>query len=198
MFVVNNLSTRTLKPVSLIVASGECISIEGASGSGKTILLRALADLDETAGDVRLNGVERCAMSGPQWRSKVRFVAAEPGFWADTVGEHFNTTASVGAQLEKLDLPAEAIDWRIERLSTGEKQRVGLTLALVDSPPLILADEPTSALDAEASTLVENLLIERLKSGAAIILVSHDSAFARRISHRHFLIHDGELSEQVS
>jgi len=198
MFVVNNLSTRIMKPVSLTVASGECISIEGASGSGKTVLLRALADLDETTGDVQLNGVERCAMSGPQWRSKVRFVAAEPGFWADTVGEHFNTAETAGAQLEKLDLPAEAIDWRIERLSTGEKQRVGLTLALADNPPLILADEPTSALDAKAATLVEYLLKERLKLGSGIILVSHDSNFAHRISHRHFLIQDGELSEQVS
>lgn len=198
MFVVNNLSTRTLKPVSLTVASGECISIEGTSGSGKTVLLRALTDLDETVGDIRLDGVERGAMSGPQWRGKVRFVAAEPGFWADTVADHFDAPKKAVKLLERLGLPSGAMSWRIERLSTGEKQRVGLAMALADEPPLILADEPTSALDEEAAKSVEELLNERLNSGAAIILVSHDSQFSKRISHRHFLIRDGELREQTS
>ncbi len=198
MFVAKDLQTKILKRVSLALAPGECISVAGPSGSGKSVLLRALADLDETSGDVRLGGVSRNNMEAPEWRQKVRYLAAEPGYWADIVGDHFADPAKAGKLLETLGVSADAMNWPVERLSTGEKQRIGLVMALVDNPPVILADEPTSALDEKSAAQVENLLAERLKAGAAIILVSHDAKFSKRFADRHFEIKGEQLVEVMS
>src|SRR5438477_8102984 len=69
--------------------SGECIALQGASGSGKTMLMRAIADLDPNEGTVKLDGVLRESVPGPVWRRQVTYLASEPGWWADTVQEHF-------------------------------------------------------------------------------------------------------------
>jgi len=59
------------------------------SGAGKSLLLRAIADLDPNEGTVKLDGMLREAVPAPHWRSQVTYVAAEPGWWGDTVQEHF-------------------------------------------------------------------------------------------------------------
>src|SRR5690242_7403957 len=84
-----DLRTRLLKPASFSLASGECIAIRGPSGGGKTLLLRALADLDPNDGQVFLEGRDRLTMTGPEWRRLVGYLPAEPGWWADMVVDHF-------------------------------------------------------------------------------------------------------------
>jgi len=86
---IHELRTHLLKPASFSLSVGECIAIQGPSGGGKTLLLRAIADLDPNEGIVCLDGRDRTAMSGPEWRRLVGYLPAEPGWWADTVGEHF-------------------------------------------------------------------------------------------------------------
>ena len=87
---VCDLRTNLLKPASLSLSAGECIAVRGPSGSGKTLLLRAIADLDPNEGLVSLGGRDRSTIAGPEWRRLVGYVPAEPGWWADTVGEHFD------------------------------------------------------------------------------------------------------------
>src|ERR1700751_4416020 len=77
---VHNLRTSVLKPASFSLSAGECIAIQGPSGGGKTLLLRALADLDPNEGLVCLDGCDRAAMSGPEWRRLVGYLPAEPGW----------------------------------------------------------------------------------------------------------------------
>ena len=86
---VRGLRTKILKPVSFSLAAGECIAVRGPSGAGKTLLLRAVADLDPNQGEVSLEGRDRSTIPGPEWRRLVGYVPAEPGWWAETVGEHF-------------------------------------------------------------------------------------------------------------
>ena len=88
------LSLRDLRRPGLVEASfeladGECVGVRGASGSGKTLLLRAIADLDPNDGIVQLDGRSRADMTAPAWRRLVAYVPAEPGWWAETVGAHF-------------------------------------------------------------------------------------------------------------
>jgi ABC-type multidrug transport system ATPase subunit len=85
---VCDLQTKILKPVSFSLAAGECIAVKGPSGAGKTLLLRAIADLDPNQGRVNLEGRDRSTIPGPEWRRLVGYVPAEPGWWAETVGEH--------------------------------------------------------------------------------------------------------------
>ena len=78
-----------LQPASLCVAAGECGVIMGQSGSGKSVLARAIADLDPNEGDVLWRGQSRNAMPAPRWRRLVAYVPAESGWWDERVGDHF-------------------------------------------------------------------------------------------------------------
>ncbi len=193
MLVVDALTRPGLAPASLTVAGGECVILTGPSGSGKTLLLRAIADLDPTAGTLRLDGVPAAAMTGPAWRRQVRYVATDAGWWADSVGAHFPDPAGARPLLADLAL-ADALDWPVARLSTGERQRLALARALVDGPAVLLLDEPTSGLDPAATARVEDILRGRLAAGVAILMISHDADQARRLGQRWLSMTDGRLA----
>jgi ABC-type iron transport system FetAB ATPase subunit len=195
--VANGLRSAVLRDCHLAVAAGEIVTVRGASGSGKTLLLRAIADLDPHVGEVWLDGVERSGMSGPAWRRRVRFVAAEAAWWADRVGDHFRSPDKTALMATEVGLSGDCMDWQIGRLSTGEKQRLGVLRAVEDHPRVLLLDEPTAALDASAERSVEDL-IQRLRAdGAAIVLVTHSDSQADRLAGRRYEIEDGRLREGI-
>lgn len=197
MLAVRGLSRPGLGPVDFDLAAGECLAVMGPSGGGKTLLLRALADLDPNHGEVRLDGAERRAMPAPRWRRRVMYLAAEPGWWADRVAEHFTDSEKAAALIERLGLPARALGWSVARLSTGERQRLALARVLVLEPEVLLLDEPTAALDPAARKRVEALLRERLAAGTAMLLTTHDLRQARRLAKRCLKVADGNVREAV-
>jgi ABC-type iron transport system FetAB ATPase subunit len=182
-------------PFDVSVDPGECIAISGPSGSGKSLLLRMIADLDPNAGEIWLDGQPRSAISAPAWRSQVLYNAAETSWWHEDVAPHFHGAAMASARklAPRLGLPPELLDGPVLRLSTGERQRLALARALTHDPRVLLADEPTGALDSDTTTLVETILRERLAAGMAIILVSHSPAQAARLGHRQLLMRDRHL-----
>ena len=194
---VRDLRTHLIKPASLSLSVGECIAISGPSGAGKTLLLRAIADLDPNEGLVRLDGRDRATIAGPQWRRLVGYMPAEPGWWADTVGEHFNEWAAAGPFLKDLGFPEEAKAWPIGRLSTGERLRLALIRALMVGPKVLLLDEPTAALDPASVAAVESLIAARVRAGLAVLWVTHDAEQAKRIAHRLLVVRDGQVREEV-
>src|SRR5436309_5296472 len=121
MLHVRILRTGMLRPASFSLSAGEALGVRGPSGAGKTLLLRAVADLDPNEGLVSLDGCDRSTIAGPEWRRLVGYVPAEPGWWADTVGEHFREWAAAVAVIKDLGLPEEARAWPITPLSTGER-----------------------------------------------------------------------------
>lgn len=126
MLQVRDLRTNILKPASFSLSAGGCIAVRGPSGAGKTLLLRAIADLDPNEGLVTLDGRDRSTIAGPEWRRLVGYVPAEPGWWADTVGEHFSEWTAALAFVRDLGFPEETKAWPIARLSTGERLRLAL------------------------------------------------------------------------
>jgi len=193
MLVIDGLRRLSFGPFAFEVARGECVGIAGPSGSGKSVLLRMIADLDPHDGSARLDDVACEAMPAPAWRRQVTYVAAESGWWADRVGAHFGDRAAAGALLPALGVAGDALDWPVTRLSTGERQRLALIRALIQAPRVLLLDEPTSALDPETTQAVEALLRQALARGAAIVLVSHDPAQAARLATRRFRMTAGRL-----
>src|SRR6516164_4114844 len=144
MLTVQKLSRLHIS-VSFDLDDRECVALQGHSGVGKSLLLRAIADLDPNEGTIKLDGMLREAVPAPRWRSQVTYVAAEPGWWGDTVHEHFIKWDQAIPLVERLRLPRECGTWNIRRLSTGEKQRLGLVRALMLRSRVLLLDEPTSA-----------------------------------------------------
>ena len=143
--VIKDLTRPGLHPTSLQVDKGKCVVIYGPSGSGKSLFLRAVADLDPNNGKISLNGESRAMMSAPEWRKKAAYLQPESAWWHDKVEAHFKQLTAAKTLAETFGLQEEIFNWPISRLSTGEKQRLSLAMVLASKPPLLLLDEPTSA-----------------------------------------------------
>ncbi len=189
MLKIEHLKVRGLPRLSFEVPSGECFAVLGPSGSGKTLLLRAIADLDPDdpaatdPGHVFLSGAERREMPASKWRRLVRYVPAEPAWWAETARDHLPPNADPSRLMRSLALEPALLDRPLHVLSTGERQRLALMRAMIDDPKVLLLDEPTAALDATNAALVEELIRFQLLQGRTVILVSHDPEQARRLAH---------------
>jgi putative ABC transport system ATP-binding protein len=194
---VRDLRTTVLKLASFTLAAGECIPVTGPSGAGKTLLLRAIADLDPNDGVVTLDGRDRLTIAAPEWRRLVGYVPAEPGWWAETAGEHFREWETACACLQQLGFSEEIRTWPIARMSTGERLRLALVRALVVRPKVLLLDEPTAALDSASEAAVESLIASRMQTGVAVLWVTHDEAQGKRIARRRLLVEAGRVREEA-
>lgn len=181
---VQDLGSAVVAPLSFSVQAGQCLAVEGASGAGKTRLLRLIADLDEGQGEAWLQGQPRSAMPAPEWRRQVLYQAAESAWWDSCVMAHLRPQhrAAAVALAARLALPAIRLDADLAQLSTGERQRAALIRSLLQQPAVLLLDEPTSALDADNVVRVEAVLREAMQQGMALLLVTHAQEQAQRLA----------------
>ena len=193
---VRNLRTHVLEPASFGLSAGECLAVQGPSGAGKTLLLRAIADLDPNEGSVSLDGRDRATIAAPDWRRLVGYVPAEPGWWAETVGGHFTDWRRAAALVRDLGFPDMAKDWPIARLSTGERLRLALARALILWPKVLLLDEPTASLDPASVAMVELLIANEQRAGLAVVWVTHDTAQAKRVAQLRLFVREGQVQEE--
>ena len=181
-------------PYSLQIAPGECLSLQGPSGSGKSLLLRAIADLDPHQGRVLLDDIDSNSIPAPQWRRQVALLPVESQWWLDEVGAHFPSDDC--PWLVPLGFTVETMQWQVSRLSSGEKQRLALARALMNQPRVLLLDEPTASLDSQAVTALEQVVADyRQQTGAAVLWVSHDAKQAQRVGDRVAQLTATEINE---
>ena len=197
-----------LKGITLDVARGQSLAIVGPSGSGKTSLLMILAGLERaTRGDVHVAGRDFNALDEDA-------MALARGEDIGIVFQSFHLIPTMTA-LENVALPLEfagvagardlarallsdvgllaRIDHFPAQLSGGEQQRVALARALVPKPKLLLADEPTGNLDGKTGRQVVELLFGlKQKSGATLVLVTHDERLAQQCE-RTIRMEDGRI-----
>ena len=190
---LQEFQVRQLKPLNIEVSAG-CICLSGASGTGKSLLLRAIADLIEHKGEAFLDK-QKCSETNPvQWRKWVGFLPAESAWWLDKVGEHF--LKKDNNYLSQLNLPKKCFDWDLSRCSTGEKQRLAIARLLEQQPKVLLLDEPTASLDHESVLAVEALIKNYINDfNVPVIWVSHNPQQIKRIANREFVIRDNEIKE---
>ena len=200
--LVKGLSFRSWGPIDLTVDSAECVCLSGPSGSGKTLFLRALADLDTHEGQIYLDDIESQSITGPAWRRMIGLLPTESQWWDDTVGPHFGVADSGKPEtmqwLDTLGLPGETMGWQVQRLSTGERQRLALIRLLCNQPKALLLDEPTASLDPEGVRRAESVIASyRKETESPVLWVSHDPEQIARLADRHFQFREGQLVEGV-
>ncbi|MFL1455921.1 ATP-binding cassette domain-containing protein [Marinobacter sp. GN3S48] len=190
---LEDLSIGSLNTVSITVPAGEVVCLSGRSGSGKSRLLRAVADLDAHGGSVWLGDTGQGDVPAHQWRRQVLMVPAESQWWAERVIDHFPVDIGAGDHnalpLADLGLDDGALEWSVSRLSSGEKQRLALLRAMAMNPSALLLDEPTANLDADSVALAESWLLREIAHRQLPVLwVAHDREQIRRVAHHHFAI----------
>ncbi len=192
MLIITGLTCRTAGPIDLTVHAGECVGITGPSGIGKTLFLRAVADMDPHGGEISLGGVPSSDMPSPQWRKAVGLLPSESAWWADVVGDHFRNPDLEG--FAALGFGEDVLAWEVSRLSAGERQRLALLRLVAKRPRALLLDEPTASLDAENVGRVERFLGQyRREHLAPMIWVGHDPEQLQRVAGVRFRLGSGGL-----
>lgn len=193
-FTVHDFRFRGRGPFSFQLAPGACVGLTGPSGIGKSLLLRALADLDPHGGALFLDGRPSASFTGPQWRRRVGYLSATSQWWHETVADHFQGDWT--ALLAPSGLPRDIGRKPVNRLSTGERQRLAILRLLGNHPRVLLLDEPTANLDRENALRMERLLLADLKARkAAALWVSHDLALLDRVAGYRFVWRETVLEE---
>lgn len=193
---------RVLSGVDILIRPGETLAITGPSGSGKSTLLAILAGLERpTSGAVARDGEDAGGWDEERlarWRRRrVGFVfqsfrlmptltaVENASFPLELLGvSPGEGEKRAGELLRELGL-GERLGHRPAELSGGEQQRVAIARAYAHRPALILADEPTGSLDrATAGKVLDALLEANERSGAALVVVTHDPMAAERLGRR--------------
>lgn len=194
---ITNLSTQFIGPIDLDIPGGQCAVLSGISGSGKTLFLRAIADLDMHDGEVCLDDLVCNDQEPTVWRQQVGLLTAESQWWGDLVKDHF--VQEERRHLDSLGLSQDVMAWTVARLSSGERQRLALARLLSNHPKVLLLDEPTANLDPDSTQKVESLIREyQEQTGAAVLWVSHHQDQIERIADLYFSMENGQLTQKSS
>lgn len=178
--------------------AGDCFTVTGISGSGKTMLLRHLADLAEFEGELFLDQRPCSSYDAPAWRRQVALLPTDSAWWEHSVEAHFPAGCN-HEQLALLDLSSDILSKAPEDISSGEKQRLALLRLLQNRPQVLLLDEVTANLDQENKQRVEKLLQHYLRENqTCAIWITHDQEQIQRMSTRHYQLQDGQLVKAVT
>lgn len=203
-----------LRGIDLLVAPGEICALMGASGAGKSTVLRTVVALQPfDAGSIVIGDVALApGATPPESQLKALRRAVGMVFQAHALFEHFTALENI------VVAPIHALGWTRQRaeevgmrlleelgvahraqalpreLSGGEAQRVAIARALASDPTMLLMDEPTSALDPARRGALGETLRALTKDGRSLLIATHDADFARAYAHRVVVLTDGRIS----
>ena len=199
--------------ISFSASRGEVVALMGASGAGKTTILRAIAGLDPIgAGTIVLDGMtlkpgniqrghtlrelhRRVGMVF-QFHHLFANMTAHKNVWLALVHVRQRPLADAEARAQALLVSLGVGDRSAalpHELSGGEAQRVAIARAIAVEPPLLLMDEPTASLDPARRQALAATLRQLAAQGRTIVIATHDAEFARAAAHRVLMIENGRI-----
>ena len=192
--------TKAVAGISFNVKKGEIFGFLGPNGAGKTTTIRCLMDLlRPDAGTVTIFGMD-ARKDAPQLKKKIGYLPGEVNLYGGWTGqehirfvERMSQPSKIAGRLVKdFDLDTK---FKVKNLSSGNKQKLGLILALMKQPKLLILDEPTLGLDPLLQNKVYEVLQKFAAEGTTIFMSSHNLAEVERICWRVGVIKDGKLIE---
>ncbi|WP_310427644.1 ATP-binding cassette domain-containing protein [Chamaesiphon sp. VAR_48_metabat_135_sub] len=202
-----NFTRQLLTDISFSLAAGECITLTGITGVGKSTLLRLLNRLcDPTSGQILLNGKNYQTISPVTLRQRVMLVSQEPKLLGMKVREALAyplQLQSLGAEeikqrivtiTEQFEIPTDWFDRTELQLSAGQKQIVSIARGVITQPQILLLDEPIANLDFTTAERILTTLTNITRSKQiGTIVVNHQLELAARFSSRLLYLQDSKL-----
>ncbi len=203
--------TTVVRPLDLRIERGEVVVLLGPSGCGKTTILRMVAGLvAPTAGQIIVDSIPLTNQTVHSVRRKLGYVVQEGGLFPHlTAVENVTlmprhegwSRKKIGDRLAELvqmnQFPADALNRYPNELSGGQRQRLSLMRALFLSPQILLLDEPLGALDPLIRAGLQRDLSDVFaRTGATVLLVTHDLVEAGRFADRVCVMHAGRIVQQ--
>jgi len=205
---------KAVNKVSLEVYQGQVVVIIGPSGSGKSTLLRCINHLETpTSGDIWVDGLHlsrktkdinavrrEIGMVFQQFNLFPHLTALENITIAQTVVRKRKKEEAIQVaqqQLVRVGIPEKANVYP-GQLSGGQQQRVAIARALAMNPKIMLFDEPTSALDPEMIKEVLDVMLDLVKDGMTMVVVTHEMGFARNAADRIIFMDEGGVVEDTT
>jgi ABC-2 type transport system ATP-binding protein len=199
-------STTALAGVDVDVAEGELVGLLGPNGAGKSTLVKIACGLVRpTGGQAEVCGAKAGSRASLRQLGYLAELFRFPGWYSadELIALHQRLSGSTGGEAERSELLelvglTEARDRRVEAMSKGMQQRLGIAQALVGAPPLLLLDEPTSALDPAGRRTVRLLLEELRGRGTSVLLNSHLLSEIELVCDRVVILHRGAVVAEGS
>lgn len=194
--------TQVLKGVNLTVEQGNIVGIRGINGSGKTMVLRAIAGLIRVDGSVEIGGKK---MEPGECPKDIGVLVEMPGFLPEFTGKKNLQLLGMlqeGVTEEDIDEAMNAVgldpkDRRhYKKYSLGMKERLGIAQAILKKPKLILLDEPTNGIDSDGIQMLEELLWRLKEEGSTIVVTSHDRDFLDAVTSQCYEMKEGSLRRE--
>lgn len=191
--------TQVLKGVNLMVEQGDIVGIRGINGSGKTMVLRAIAGLIRVDGSVEIGGKK---MEPGECPKDIGVLVEMPGFLPEFTGKKNLQLLGMlqeGVTEEDIEEAMNAVgldpkDRRhYKKYSLGMKERLGIAQAILKKPKLILLDEPTNGIDSDGIQMLEELLRRLKEAGSTIVVTSHDRDFLDAVTSQCYEMKEGSL-----
>lgn len=191
--------TQVLKGVNLTVEQGNIVGIRGINGSGKTMVLRAIAGLIRVDGSVEIGGKK---MEPGECPKDIGVLVEMPGFLPEFTGKKNLQLLGMlqeGVTEEDIEEAMNAVgldpkDRRhYKKYSLGMKERLGIAQAILKKPKLILLDEPTNGIDSDGIQMLEELLRHLKEAGSTIVVTSHDRDFLDAVTSQCYEMKEGSL-----
>jgi heme ABC exporter ATP-binding subunit CcmA len=186
--------------VDLDVAPGETVLLSGGNGAGKTTLLRLVAGLIPLhQGEAEVLGTD-LSRDRRSHRHRIGFVGSDTGCYDDlSVRENLRfATRAAGGDLRAVDDAIDALelgrlaDVRHGKLSTGQRRRLALAIALAREPELFLLDEPHAGLDAPGRAFLDQTLARAASEGRSVLIASHELELVRPFATREVVLTNGQ------
>lgn len=187
---------QIIKGASFQVGDGEIVGLIGPNGAGKTTIMKTILALTKFKGQVLVNH-QTVTSNHHQALLKVGALIEHPALYPYMTGrQNLALYAQSEVEIDELAraLEMEAyIDARAKGYSLGMKQKLGIALALLNHPDLVILDEPMNGLDVEATILVRNLILRMAQKGTAFLISSHILSELERVVSNVVLINKGKI-----